>query len=216
MMPAGHPRAIRDGLVALAGLEPGFAALVAEAGYPPSRKRPPGFATVLQIIVAQQVSTASAAAIWTRLAAAVDLADPATLAAAGDDVLRGAGLSRPKMRYARDLAEQCATGAIDFRALARLDDEAAIATLTRIKGIGRWSAEIYLLFALGRPDVWPADDLAVAAAFQHLRGMPSRPLGPALRPHGEAWRPHRSAAALLLWHYYRHRVRAMAAGVVPG
>ncbi|MGE0718406.1 MAG: DNA-3-methyladenine glycosylase, partial [Alphaproteobacteria bacterium] len=203
-----HPRAIAGGLAALQASEPAFAALVAAAGLPAPRREPAGFATLLRIIVAQQVSTSAAAAIWGRLVAALAPLSPETLAVATDETLRGAGLSRPKVAYARDLAARMIAREVDLRRLARLDDEAAIAMLVAIKGIGRWSAEVYLLFAHGRPDIWPADDLAVQAAFQHLRGLDARPLAKALRDHGEAFRPHRSAAALLLWHYYRHRVRA--------
>jgi DNA-3-methyladenine glycosylase II len=121
-----------------------------------------------------------------------------------EDDLRAVGFSRPKMRYGRILAEEIAGGRLDVDGLAGLDDEAAIAALTRIKGIGRWTAEIYLLFALGRPDVLPAGDLALCIAAQHLKKLESRPDPKAMLALGEIWRPHRSTAARFLWHLYRH------------
>ena len=212
----GHPAAIREGMTSLLAREDGFARLIADAGHPPPRKRPPGFATLLQIIIGQQVSTDAAAAIWARLQSAADPVTPEVLLALGEDGLRAVGFSRPKITYARDLARQILDGTVDLSRLKRMDDDDAVAMLVGIKGIGRWSAEIYLLFAHGRPDIWPADDLAIAGAYQHLRGLDQRPDGRALRPLGEAFRPWRSAAAILLWHLYRHRVRAGNANVVPG
>ncbi|MCC7275428.1 MAG: DNA-3-methyladenine glycosylase 2 family protein [Alphaproteobacteria bacterium] len=211
-----HPRAIAQGMSRLLAREPLLAQLVDAAGMPPPRREPAGFPTLLRIIVAQQVSTGAAAAIWARLAAAAAPLTPENLLALPDETLRGAGLSRPKVAYARDLAARLADRRLNLARLARLDDEDAIAMLAAVKGIGRWSAEIYLMFAHGRPDMWPADDIAVQAAFQHLRGLDARPNGVLLRRHGEGFRPHRSAAALLLWHYYRHRVRAAMTDVLPG
>src|SRR5262249_49931769 len=158
---------------------------------------------LLDIITAQQLSTAAARSIGTRLAAALDGApEPGPFLALDDARLAAIGFSRAKIRYGRSLAEAVAVGALARAGLARRPDEAAIAQLVRIPGIGRWSAEVYLLFALNRPDVLPADDLALLVGFQRVRGEAERPKPAALRAHGEAWRPWRSVAARLLWHYY--------------
>ena len=211
----GHPPAIAEGMARLAEREPLLAGLVAEAGLPPPRSRPAGFGTLLQIITGQQVSTHAAAAIWQRVALLADPMTPTAWLALDDDALRGAGFSRSKTVYCRDLAARLADGSLDLDGLAALDDEAAIRALSAIRGVGRWTAEIYLLFAHGRPDVWPADDIAIQAGYQHLRGLAARPPGKALRPLGEEFRPWRSAAALLLWHLYRHRVRPRMGEIVP-
>ncbi len=193
---------LKGSIDALATLEPGFAAALERAGYPEPRIRAPGYATLLRTILGQQVSVASATAVWNKLDAVLGTAeDPALLAAASDELLRSAGLSRQKMGYARSLAEQVTSGALDLAALPA-DDEEAIAALTRIKGIGRWSAEIYLLFAEGRPDVWPAGDLAVQIEIGRILGHPERPSEKLTREWSEAWRPHRGAAAIFAWHHY--------------
>jgi DNA-3-methyladenine glycosylase II len=193
---------LRAALDALAGIEPAFAAAIARAGYPEPRIRERGYETLLRTIIGQQVSVAAAQAIWNKLAAAVgDIHDPAALAAASDEALRAAGLSRQKISYTRSLAEQVSTGALDLGHLPE-DDEAAIAALTRIKGIGRWSAEIYLLFAEGRPDIWPAGDLAVQIEIGRILGHPERPSEKQVRTWSEPWRPHRGAAAIFAWHHY--------------
>lgn len=210
-----HPSAIADGLAALVTREPGLAALVAEAGMPPPRTRPAGFGTLLQIITGQQVSTQAAAAIWQRVAMLAGPMTPAAWLALDDDALRQAGFSRSKVVYCRDLAARIAGGGLDLDGMDRLSDDDAIRALSAVRGIGRWTSEIYLLFALGRPDVWPADDIAIQAGYQHLRGLDTRPDGKALRRMGEEFRPWRSAAALLLWHLYRHRVRPRMGEVVP-
>ncbi len=189
-------------LDALARIEPAFARGIAAAGYPPPRIRPRGYATLLRTILGQQVSVASAAAVWTRLDALIgDAGDPAALTAASDETLRAAGFSRQKAGYARSLAEEISSGRLSLDALPE-DDEAAIAALTRIRGIGRWSAEIYLLFAEGRADIWPAGDLAVQIEVGRLLGLPERPDEAMTRALGEAWRPHRGAAAIFTWHHY--------------
>lgn len=193
---------LKGSIDALATLEPGFAAALERAGYPEPRIRAPGYATLLRTILGQQVSVASATAVWNKLDAVLGTAeDPALLAAASDELLRSAGLSRQKMGYARSLAEQVTSGALDLAALPA-DDEEAIAALTRINGIGRWSAEIYLLFAEGRPDVWPAGDLAVQIEIGRILGHPERPSEKLTREWSEAWRPHRGAAAIFAWHHY--------------
>ena len=205
---------LRVSLEALALAEPAFARSLARIGLPDPRISERGYVTLLRTIVGQQVSVASARAIWGRLAAALgDVADPATMAAAADETLRAVGLSRQKASYARSLAGLIAAGELD---LARLpdDDEAAIAALVRVKGIGRWSAEIYLLFSEGRPDIWPAGDLAIQVAVGHLLGLDERPSEKAVRAAAEPWRPHRGAAAIFAWHHYSARLKA-AKDAVP-
>ncbi|RMD61189.1 MAG: DNA-3-methyladenine glycosylase 2 family protein [Alphaproteobacteria bacterium] len=195
---------LRPALEALAARDADFARAFAACGLPPVRRRPRGFAGLLQIIVAQQVSAQAAGAILARLGAAVRPLTPRGFLTLDDAALRAIGLSRQKIRYGRALAEDVLRGRIKLRAVARMDDEAAIAHLSQVPGIGRWSAEIYLLFALGRPDVWPADDLAVQVALQRLKGLAERPRGEEMRALAEPWRPYRSAAARFLWHAYRH------------
>jgi DNA-3-methyladenine glycosylase II len=196
--------AIREGLDHAAAREPRFAEALARTGYPAPRIRPPGYQTLLRTIVGQQVSVAAAASVWNRLEALLEpeLA-PERLIAAEFDALRGCGLSRQKQGYARSLAELVVSGELDLSALPP-DDESAIAELVRIKGIGRWSAEIYLLFAEGRGDIWPAGDLAVQAGLARLLALPERPDEKAVRVLGEPFRPHRGALALFTWHCYNN------------
>jgi len=193
---------IRAAMDALAGIEPAFAAGLARVGYPPPRIRERGYATLIRTILGQQVSVASAAAVYRKLEALVgDPTDPHTILAASDETLRAAGLSRQKASYARSLAEEVVSGRLDLDNLPA-DDEEAIAQLVRIKGIGRWSAEIYLLFAEGRADIWPAGDLAVQIEVGRLLGHDQRPSEKLTRTLAEAWRPHRGALAIFTWHHY--------------
>lgn len=193
---------LRASLDALADIEPAFAAAITRVGYPAPRIRERGYATLLRTIVGQQVSVASADAVWRRLDAAVgDASDPARIPAASDEQLRAAGLSRQKASYARSLADEVTSGRLDLAALPA-DDEAAIAALVRVKGIGRWSAEVYLLFAEGRADIWPAGDLAVQIETGRILGHAARPSERLTRDLAEAWRPHRGAAAIFTWHHY--------------
>ncbi len=193
---------IRAGLDALAAREPAFAAAIGRVGYPGPRLRDRGYATLLRTIVGQQVSVASADAVWRKLEALLgDLTDPATVARATDAQLREAGLSRQKAGYARSLADEVTSGRLPLHALPD-DDEEAIAALVRVKGIGRWSAEIYLLFAEGRTDIWPAGDLAVQIEVGRILGHDARPSEKDVRALAEAWRPYRGAAAILAWHHY--------------
>jgi DNA-3-methyladenine glycosylase II len=195
-------------LDALAKVEPAFAAGVKRHGYPPPRIRDRGHQTLLRTIIGQQVSVASANAIWSRMEAAVGAGlDPVVLAATPDEMLRAAGLSRQKISYVKSLAELIASGELDLFALPA-DDEEAIAALTRIKGVGRWSAEIYLLFAEGRGDIWPAGDLAVQEEVGQLLGLPERPSEKAVREIARKWSPHRGAAAIFTWHHYSARLAA--------
>jgi DNA-3-methyladenine glycosylase II len=190
-------------LEALAERDPDIAAALALIGPPPSRARPPGFSSLLRAIVAQQVSAASAAALWARLAAAIDPMEPASVACLEPDALRKLGLSRPKALYALGLARDILDRRVDLDLVPTLADEEAIAHLIRIKGIGRWSAEVYLLFALGRPDVFPCGDLALAIAMQRLKRLRRRPDPKRLMKLAQPWRPYRGAAAEFLWHYYK-------------
>lgn len=194
---------LRSGLDALAASEPAIAAAIARVGYPEPRIRERGYATLLRTIIGQQVSVQAAASIWAKLETQVgDLTDPATVAAASDEALRAAGLSRQKASYARSLADEVTSGRLDLGRLPD-DDEEAIAQLVQIKGIGRWSAEIYLLFAEGRADVWPAGDLAVQIEIGRILGHAERPSEKLTRALAESWRPHRGAAAILAWHHYK-------------
>ena len=197
-------KSLQPALEALAARDPDIARHFAVCGLPPVRRQKTGFGGLLRIIMAQQVSAASAAALNARLAEAVRPLTPKTFLALDDAALREIGLSRAKMRYGRALAEDLLSRRIDLRKLARLDDEAAIEHLMQAKGVGRWTAEIYLLFSLRRADIWPADDLAVQSAAQRLKGLKDRPRGEVMRDLAEPWRPHRSAAARFLWHLYRH------------
>lgn len=200
---------LRESLDAIAAREPLIAAAVARVGYPEPRIREPGYETLLRTIVGQQVSVAAAASIWAKLAAGIgDLTQPDIVAAAPDDALRAAGLSRQKASYAKSLAEEVSSRRLDLSALPA-DDEAAIAQLVRVKGIGRWSAEIYLLFAEGRRDIWPAGDLAVQIEVGRIMGHAERPSEKLTREIAEAWRPHRGAAAILAWHHYKADMAAI-------
>ena len=196
--------AIGQGLDTIAANEPGFARALVIAGYPEPRIRERGYATLMRTIVGQQVSVAAAASMWRKFETFVgpDLPPQRVLSAEFDE-LRACGLSRQKQGYLRSLCELVLSGELTFDALPA-DDEEAIALLTRIKGIGRWSAEIYLLFAEGRPDVWPAGDLAVQAGLHKLLGLAERPSEKRTRELAESWRPHRGAAAIFTWHCYNN------------
>lgn len=196
-------------LDALAKLEPRFGDAINATGYPEPRLRDPGYATLLRTIVGQQVSVAAAASVWNKLEALLGTGcAPEKLIAQDFDALRACGLSRQKQGYARSLAELVITGALPLDALPK-DDEEAITYLTQVKGIGRWSAEIYLLFAEGRPDIWPAGDLAVQEGVGRLLKMESRPSEKDIREIAEVWRPHRGAAAIFTWHIYAKGFQAI-------
>lgn len=197
---------IRAAVEALAKREAAFAQVVEKHGIPEPRRSEPGAHTLLRTIVGQQVSVAAARSMWSKLEAAYGSPpDLGGLLRSTDDDLRAAGLSRQKAGYARSLAELVLSGELDLAALPGEDDD-AVALLTRIKGIGRWSAEIYLLFAEGRPDVWPAGDLAVQVEIGRLMGLDSKPSEIQVRELGERWRPYRGAAAILAWHSYNSSV----------
>ena len=197
---------IRSAVEALASREPAFARVVEQHGVPEPRNSKRGAETLLRTIVGQQVSVAAARSMWAKLEAAFGSPpDLNLLLAASDEDLRAAGMSRQKAGYIRSLAELVLSGELDLDDLPE-DDEDAIALLTKIKGIGRWSAEIYLLFAEGRADVFPAGDLAVMIELGRLMGLDARPSEKQLRALAEAWRPHRGAAAVLAWHSYNSAV----------
>lgn len=195
---------LQHALGELAQRQPAIAGALERCGYPEPRISPTGYTTLLRTIVGQQVSVASANAVWRKLEA--ELGEgfaPADLLARDFDTLRACGLSRQKQGYARSLCELVAAGELDLDDLPT-DDEEAIAELVRIKGIGRWSAEIYLLFAEGRPDIWPAGDLAVQVGVAGLLGLAERPNEKAVRAIAEAWRPHRGAMAIFTWYVYEN------------
>lgn len=201
-----HEAALREALDEISARDAIVAALVERLGYPAPRQREPGYETLLRTIVGQQVSVAAAAAVWGRLEGALGAGcAPEAILASDVDTLRACGLSRQKQGYARSLAELVTSGALDLHALPA-DDEAAIAALVAIKGIGRWSAEIYLLFAEGRPDIWPAGDLAIQIAAGQILGLPARPSEKETRALAENWQPHRSAMAIMAWHHYNTQV----------
>lgn len=190
----------------LASREPAFAQIVERHGVPAPRNSEPGAQTLLRTIVGQQVSVAAARSMWAKLEAAFGSPpDLHRLLAASDEDLRAAGMSRQKAGYIRSLAELVISGELNLDNLPK-DDEEAIALLTKIKGIGRWSAEIYLLFAEGRADVFPAGDLAVLVELGRLMGLESKPSEKQLRELAERWRPYRGAAAILAWHSYNSTV----------
>jgi DNA-3-methyladenine glycosylase II len=194
---------LQQGLASVAAADAEVAAGLAAVGPPPElRTVGPGFPGLLRIMVGQQVSSASARAIWKRIEAAVVPLDAPSLITALALPQEALGLSRPKRAYARGLAEAVIAGAFDPDALAALPDDAAIAAITALKGFGRWSAAIYLLFALGRPDAWPSDDLALAVAVQRLKRLAARPGRQEVDRIAETWQPWRGAMATFLWHYY--------------
>lgn len=181
-------------------------------GPPPPRSLDEGFPALLRIIVDQQVSTHAGAAIWRKLENNLHgRITPSDIIKAGDERLRDSGFSRAKARYALILAEAIVAGDLDLERLKRLSNEAAQAELVKIKGIGRWTAEIYLMFSLKRRDLMPSGDLALQIAAQMLLGLEDRPSIKELDVIAERWRPYRSTAAVMLWHYYRH-VKGSAAG----
>lgn len=197
------PCAARAAIGWLVAQDRDLAGIEAAAGPLPWRRRAAGFEGLLQAIVGQQISNQAAAAIWLRLRAVPGALVPAQVLDLSDEVLRGAGLSRPKVAHARSLAAAFAEGRLDEVALAAMEDEAAIEAIAAVRGMGRWSAEVYLLFALERADVFPAGDLALAGAAAALKGLPARPAPAALRALAEQWRPWRGLAARLLWHHWR-------------
>jgi DNA-3-methyladenine glycosylase II len=201
--PIYAPAGLDKGIAVLAS-EPVFAEILQRAGRPRFRRRRNGFGTLLHIILEQQVSIDAAAAMHRKLVSLCHPLTPEAYLALDDATLRSCGFSRQKMGYARRLAEMVAGGKFDFAQLGNADDAAALADLLSVKGIGRWSAEIYLLFALGRSDIWPAGDLGLQVAIAEHRGLDARPEEAEMRRIGETWRPWRSVAACLFWQSYLH------------
>ncbi|WP_018429658.1 DNA-3-methyladenine glycosylase [Hoeflea sp. 108] len=193
---------INSGLDALVALDPRLEAVRAIAGEVPLRLTEPGFASLASIIVSQQVSTASAKAIFGRFSTLVDPLTPQGLLAAGEGVFREAGLSRPKQKTLLAVARAAADG-LDLDDLCRLDAREAMATMVAISGIGPWTAEVYLLFAAGHPDIFPARDVALQSAVGHALGIDPRPGEKALIRLAESWAPWRGVASRLFWAYYR-------------
>jgi DNA-3-methyladenine glycosylase II len=199
-----------EGLRYLAARDADLARLFAEFGRPPEWFREPGFPTLLHIILEQQVSLASARAAFTRLLSLASPLTPERFLALDDAELKGAGFSRQKTLYGRHLAEAVAGGELNLEAFGEMDDAEVKARLTRVKGIGSWTADIYLLMSLGRPDVWPAGDLALAVAMHEVKRLASRPTPLELTAIAEAWRPWRALGARLLWNYYLKRRATIA------
>jgi DNA-3-methyladenine glycosylase II len=198
---------LRRGVESLAAIDQDLAGIVARHGPPPLWSREPGFETLVQIILEQQVSLGSAVAAIGRLRAALGIEDsapitPAAVTALGEEAMRSAGLTRQKARYLAGLAADLTTGRLDLEAVAAAPDDDARAMLITVAGIGRWTADIYLLMALGRPDIWPDGDLALAAAMRHAKGFPSLPTRDEQRAIAAAWPSWRAVAARILWHAY--------------
>jgi DNA-3-methyladenine glycosylase II len=194
---------LKAGLDALVGLDPVMARLVDEGALPRLRFRPAGFEGLAFIVVGQQVSTASANAIWGRVKERFPVLTPDTVLAASDEDLRGPGLSGPKIRTLRAVASAIVVGDLALDALATLPADEAHASLCRVKGIGPWTADVYLLFCLGHPDAFPAGDLALQEAARIAYDLPSRPSVAELIAIAERWRPWRGVAAKVLWALYR-------------
>lgn len=193
---------ISEGLDALCQADPRLAPVRSAAREIPLRLSPPGFPSLASIIVSQQVSRASADAIFGRLLQLVDPLTPQTMLAAGEAVYREAGLSRPKQRTLRAIAQAVGEG-LDLEHLCTLDAAEAMRRLTAISGIGPWTAEVYLLFSAGHPDIFPAHDVALQSAVGHAFGLNPRPAEKALRELAGSWAPWRGVAARLFWSYYR-------------
>ncbi|MGH2451874.1 MAG: DNA-3-methyladenine glycosylase family protein [Candidatus Limnocylindria bacterium] len=196
---------------ALCRTDPDLARVVTRSGPPPLWEREPGFVTIVQIVLEQQVSLASARAAYARLIGVAGAATPERLNALDDRLLTAAGLTRQKAAYLRALAAAIAGGDFDIDGVGALDDDRARAALVALKGIGPWSADIYLLMALGRPDVWPSQDLALAVAMREVKRLRSVPSLERQLEIAESWRPWRAVAARILWHHYLSTPRRRSA-----
>jgi DNA-3-methyladenine glycosylase II len=203
------------GLTALTQADPRFAAVIAKGGRPPLRRRPGGFAGLATTVVSQQLSTASAGAIWGRLAAAFDPVTPEAIIGARKERLMRIGLSRPKIRALKEIARAIVRGDLALATLGDIDADAAHAALTAVHGIGPWTADIYLLGCLGHADAWPAGDLALQEAARLAFGLKTRPTTKEMGPLAEPWRPWRAVAARVLWTYYRAVKGREGAPVLP-
>jgi DNA-3-methyladenine glycosylase II len=201
--------------VELAERDADLAGIVDRYGVPPLWDRPPGFATLVHIVLEQQVALASARAAFDRLVSATDPLTPERFLRLTDAELLAIGFSRQKARYGRALSSALVDGSLDLGSLAGLDDAEVQRTLEAIPGIGRWTSTIYLLMVLGRPDVWPAGDMALATAVAEAKGLDHRPDPGEMEILGEAWRPWRSVAARLFWHDYLARRRTTVSPAIP-
>jgi DNA-3-methyladenine glycosylase II len=195
-------RALSSAAVHLAARDRDLARILAEDGVPPLWARRPGFKTLVRIILEQQVSLASARAVFRRLETGAGPLTPERLLAAGPARLRRLGITRQKAAYCVNLARALNHGGFDLRALMTLDDDAARARLLRIKGIGPWTTDIYLLMAMRRPDIWPGGDVALAKAVRVVKGLRTPPTSARLQEMAEEWRPFRAVAARMFWHHY--------------
>jgi DNA-3-methyladenine glycosylase II len=193
---------LADAARLLAKRDPDLGAILTRLGTPPLWARNPGFATLVHIILEQQVSLASARAAFNRLQAALGEVTPQGFLTLGEIELKAIGFSRQKNAYTRYLAQSILDGSLDLDSLVHLDDDAVRTVLMRIKGIGRWSADIYLLMALSRPDIWPKGDLALAVAIHDIKRLPARPGQDELDAISHQWQPYRAVAARVLWHHY--------------
>jgi DNA-3-methyladenine glycosylase II len=202
-------------LAALGKVDPRFVALVTKAGRPPLRRRPHGFAALAAIVVGQQLSIASANAIWGRLAAAFDPFAPAAILRARPAQLARLGLSAAKIKTLKAIARAVERGELALAALAGLAADEAHAALTAVHGIGPWTADIYLLSCLGHSDAWPVGDLALQEAARLAFALPSRPTAKEMLAMGEAWRPYRAVAARILWNHYRFAAAEAKSAVRP-
>ncbi len=201
--PAPTARQIKRMREALAAMDPALTPVNAETPVFAWRTRDGGYTGLLEILVAQQVSTAAANAIWGRFVAGVGEVTPKRVLATSEDELRSFGLSRPKVRYFRAIAEAAVDGRIDFAGLGALDDDAALAALLALTGVGRWTAEIYLMFSEHRLDFFPGADIALQEAIRWADGAQIRPDTAAANARAERWSPYRSCAAHMLWRWYR-------------
>jgi DNA-3-methyladenine glycosylase II len=197
-----NEESLLDGVRFLASRDPHLAEVVERIGPPPLWARPPGFPTLIYIILEQQVSLASARAAYTRLGEAINPITPRAFLELDDTQLKAIGFSRQKTSYGRILAQAVLAGELDLEGLAVLENERVHHELTKIKGIGRWTADIYLMEALLRPDIWPSGDLALAIAVQRVKNLPALPKTVELEAIGETYRPWRAVAARLFWHHY--------------
>ncbi len=191
-------RAVHD----LAALDPQLGNILIRLGPPPFFVRDPGFPTLILLILEQQVSLASAKATYDKLAALIGVVTPEGLLHLDDETLRGIGFSRQKTRYCRILAQAVLSRELALPSLHEESDAEVQKRLTALTGIGPWTADVYLLMCLRRPDIWPGGDLAIQVAVQELHGLPKRPTAQETLPYAEAWRPWRAVAARMLWHYY--------------
>jgi len=198
---------LTQGLNAITARDSDMDRIFKEVGHPLLWRREPGFPTLVHIILEQQVSLASAKAAFARLVEHVSVLSPEQFLELDDSTLKRIGFSRQKTDYCRNLARTISEGLLDLNELGARDERSIRTELMKIKGIGHWTIDIYLLMALGRADIWPSGDLALAVSIQHVKNLHSRPAQPEVSNIGEAWRPWRSVAAFLLWHYYLSKIR---------